>query len=226
VAAVRTPTANALRAVALATAAVLLVTSCGGASSHYVSNKEAETYFKVPKSWQSTRISSDFFASADFLRDGAWALFFSPDGIAPDALFADPGLATAPLGVALIGQLEQGSYDSFGELNLRAIPYTDAQGQAAFVDPLDLSNTQDDDVVRIAGIQTMTQDGLRGYRIRYQMVTTPPEPSVVYDQVKLVHDATHTYYLFRVMCRVECFNQYNDEISNIFDSLRVRRDQP
>ena len=71
----------------------------------------------------------------------------------------------------------------------------------------------------------MTRDGLRGYRIRYQIVSKSAEPSVVYDQVKLIHDATHTYYLFRVVCKVECFNQYNDEIGQIFKSLRIRRDQ-
>jgi hypothetical protein len=226
VAAGRTPTANLCRAVALATAIILTVTACGGASSHYVTNKEAETYFKVPKDWQAVQIRSDLFVTDDFLRSGAWAVFFAPDGIAPDALLNDPALATAPIGLALIGQLEQGSYDSFGELNLRAITYTDAEGNAAYIDPLELGNTQDDDIVRIAGIEAMTRDGLRGYRMRYQLLATATEPSIVYDQVKLVHDETHTFYWFRVVCKVECFNQYNDDIGKIFDSLRIRRDQP
>jgi hypothetical protein len=225
VAAVRTPTAIAVRAVALATAAVLLVSGCGGASSHYVVNTPAQTYFKVPKAWDVTQINGDAFTTREFLVHNAWAVFFAPKGLQPDAL-SDLVTSTVPLGVALIGQIEQGDYDTFDNLSLRVIPYTDDTGQLAYLDPIDVLQRQDDDIVRIYGLETITRDGLRGYRLRYQIGTGPDTPPLVYDQTKLIYDATHTYYLFRVTCQVQCFSDYSHDIDTIFNSLRVRRDQP
>jgi hypothetical protein len=225
VAAVRTPTANVFRAVAFATAAALIATACGGASSHYVVNKPAETYFKVPKNWAVTQINGDAFTTREFLVHNAWSVFFAPEGLQPDAL-SDLVTSPAPLGVALIGQIEQGDYDSFDDLSLRVIPYTDATGEANYVDPIDVLNKQDDDLVRIYGLTPITQNGLRGYRLRYQISTGPDTPPIVYDQTKMIYDATHTFYLFRVTCQVQCFADYTHDINTIFDSLRVRRDQP
>src|SRR5207248_8304679 len=84
VAALRTSTARAIRAVAFATVTLLLATSCGGASSHYVVNKPAQAYFKVPKNWQVTQITGDAFTTSAFLRANAWAVFFAPQGLEPD----------------------------------------------------------------------------------------------------------------------------------------------
>ena len=175
VAAVRRPTAFVCRAVALATVTILFVSGCGGASSHYVVNKPAQTYFKVPKAWDVTQINGDAFTTREFLIHNAWAVFFAPAGLEPDAL-SDLVKSPAPLGVALIGQIEH--------------------------------------------------DGLRGYRLRYQISTGPDTPPIVYDQTKMIYDATHTYYLFRVTCQVQCFSDYSHDIDTIFNSLRVRRDQP
>lgn len=223
-AAVRTPTANALRAVAFATAAVFLATSCGGASSEYVVNKPAQTYFKVPNEWDVTQIQGDAFATREFLVRNAWAVFFAPEGLQPDAL-GDLVKSPAPLGVALIGTIEQGDYDSFDDLSLRVIPYTDETGEPGYLDPIEVLNKQDDDLVRIYGLEPISRDGLRGYRIRYQIATGPETAPLVYDQTKMIHDATHTFYLFRVTCQVGCFSEYSSDIDTIFDSLRVRRDQ-
>ena len=62
--------------------------------------------------------------------------------------------------------------------------------------------------------------------MRYQIAADPNSPPVVYDQEKLIHDSTHTFYLFRVTCQVGCFAEYSSDIDTIFNSLRVRRDQP
>jgi len=225
VAAVRTPTANLFRAVAFATAAALIATACGGSGSHYVVNKPAETYFKVPKNWEVTQIAGDAFTTREFLIHNAWSVFFAPEGLQPDAL-ADLVKSPAPLGLALIGQIEQGEYDSFDDLSLRAIPYVDDTGAPSYLDPIDVLNRQDDDVVRIYGLTTIAKDGLRGYRLRYQISTGPDTPPIIYDQTKMIHDATHTFYLFRVTCQVQCFSDYSHDIDTIFNSLRVRRDQP
>ena len=123
------------------------------------------------------------------------------------------------------GQIEQGDYDSFDNLSLRVIPYTDDTGQLTYLDPIDVLQRQDDDIVHIYGSQTIAHDGLRGYRVRYRF-TAPDLPPVVFDQTKLIHDATHTFYLFRVTCQVQCFSDYSHDIDTIFSSLRVRRDQP
>ena len=221
-AAVRTPTANVFRAVALATAAVLLATSCGGTSSHYVSNKSAQTYFKVPKDWDVANLQPDRFPF--LINDNIWAVFFAPTGLHPDALDA-PDKSPAPLGVVVVGQLEQNSYDSVNDLNLRIIPYTDAAGEAQYIDPLTLRTTQDDDIVRLVGMARITNDGLRGYRMRYE-VTSNGMPPMMIDQTTLIHDATHTYYQFSVTCTTPCFANYVGDINTILDSLRVRRDQP
>ena len=225
VAAVRRPTAFVCRAVALATVTILFVSGCGGASSHYVVNKPAQTYFKVPKAWDVTQINGDAFTTREFLIHNAWAVFFAPAGLEPDAL-SDLVKSPAPLGVALIGQIEQGEYDTLDDLSLRVIPYTDDTGQTTYLDPIDVLNRQDDDIVRIYGLQTIDRDGLRGYRLRYQISTGPDTPPIVYDQTKMIYDATHTYYLFRVTCQVQCFSDYSHDIDTIFNSLRVRRDQP
>jgi len=215
-----------LRAVAFATVLILVATGCGGASSHYVVNKPAQTYFKVPKNWDVTQIRGDAFATREFLVSNAWAVFFAPEGLEPDAL-SDLVQAPAPLGVALIGTIEQGDYDSFDDLSLRVIPYTDAAtGEPSYLDPIEVLQSQDDDIVHIFGLQHITRDGLRGYRMRYQIATDANSPPVVYDQTKMIYDATHTFYLFRVTCQVACFSGYQDDIDTIFDSLRVRRDQP
>jgi len=223
VAAVRTTTANAFRAVAIATAAALLVTACGGSNSHYVVNEPAQTYFKVPKDWEVIRIVDSELD--EFLVNNSWAVFFAPEGLQPDAL-NDLDQSPAPLGLAMIGQIEQGEFDTFSDLRLRAITYTDAMGELAYVDPLEVSTSQDDDIVRIYGAQTIARDGLRGYRIRYQIASGPDAAPLVYDKIQLIHDATHTFYLFRVTCQVACFSEYSGDINTIFDSLRVRRDQP
>ena len=222
-AAVRTPTANVCRAVAFATAAALFAIGCGGASSHYVSNKPAQTYFKVPKEWNVTPLRGNSFPF--LINNSAWAVFFAPEGLQPDAL-GDLVQAPAPLGLALIGQIEQGDYDSFDDLALRLIAYTDANGESQYLDPIEVLRSQDDDLVRIYGLQQIARDGLRGYHIRYQIATAPNTPPIVFDQTKMVHDATHTYYLFRVTCQVGCFSEYAGDIDTIFNSLRVRRDQP
>jgi hypothetical protein len=214
-----------IRAVAFATAATLIVTGCGGTSSHYVVNKPAQTYFKVPKNWKVTQIAGDAFSTREFLIHNAWSVFFAPEGLQPDAL-ADLVQSPAPLGVALIGQIEQGEYDSFDDLSLRVIPYVDDTGAPNYLDPIDVLNRQDDDLVRIYGLTQITQDGLRGYRLRYQISTGPGAPPIVYDQTKMIHDATHTFYLFRVTCQLQCFSDYSHDIDTIFNSLRVRRDQP
>lgn len=222
-AAVRTPTANVLRAVAFATAVLLIATGCGGASSHYVSNKNAQTYFKLPKEWEATRIGGGSFPF--LINDNVWAIFFAPEGLQPDAL-GDLVQAPAPIGLALVGQIEQGDYDTFDDLALRAIPYADEAGEAQYVDPIDMLNKQDDDLIRIYEFEQVARDGLRGYRIRYQIAPTADSPRLVFDQTKLIHDATHTYYLFRVTCQTACFSQYNGDINEIVESLRIRRDQP
>ena len=225
VAAVRTPTANILRAVAFATAVMLLATACGGASSHYVVNKPAETYFKVPKKWEVTPIRGDAFATREFLVSNAWAVFFAPEGLEPDAL-TDLVQAPAPVGVALIGTIEQGDYDTFDDLSLRVIPYTDDAGEAA-VSRSDRGGPQPRRRhrahLRARGRSTAT--ACAGYRMRYQIGTGADTPPIVYDQTKMIHDATHTFYLFRVTCQVACFSEYSGDIDTIFDSLRVRRDQ-
>ena len=203
---------------------LLVATGCGGASSHYVIHKPADTYFKVPKDWQVTQIRGDAFTTREFLVSNAWAVFFAPEGIQPDAL-GDIVQSPAPLGIALIGLIEQGDYDSFDDLSLRVIPYVDDLGAPSYLDPIEVLRSQDDDLVRIYGLEPITRDGLRGYRLRYQIATDADSPPIVYDQTKLIHDATHTFYLFRVTCQVACFSEYSGDIDTIFDSLRVRRDQ-
>jgi hypothetical protein len=224
VAAVRTPTANVLRAVAFATAVMLLATGCGGASCHYVVNKPTDTYFKVPENWEVTQIQGDAFATREFLVSNAWAVFFAPKGLAPDAL-TDLVQAPVPVGVALIGTIEQGDYDTFDDLSLREIPYTDETGEPSYLDPIEVVRSQDDDIVRMYGLEPINRDGLRGYRMRYQIGTGADTPPIIYDQTKMIHDATHTFYLFRVTCQVACFSEYSGDIDTIFNSLRVRRDQ-
>jgi hypothetical protein len=223
VAAARTPTASLVRAVAFATAVVLIATGCGGASSRYVSNKAAQTYFKLPKEWQATQLRGDSFPF--LVNDNVWAVFFAPEGLEPDAL-RDLIQAPAPIGLALVGQIEQGDYDTFDDLSLRVIPYYDDSGQAQYLDPIEVLNKQDDDLVRIYGLEQIARDGLRGYRMRYQIALAPDQPPIVYDQTTMVHDATHTYYLFRVTCQPACFAEYNGDINTILESLRIRRDQP
>ena len=222
-AAVWTPTANVLRAVAFATAVVLIATSCGGTSSNYVVYKPAETYFKVPKSWDVTPASDS--ENDAFLRGTSWARFFAPPGVPPEAM-NDPSKSIEPMGIALIGVIEQGVYDQFGDLQLRMIIFTLA-GEQQYVDPIELVNSQDDDFIRPLALEPIVQDGLRGYRVRYQIKQEDPQlPPLVWEQTKMVHDSTHTYYEFKVVCQLQCFAKNQSDIASIFSSLRVRRDQP
>jgi hypothetical protein len=226
VAAVRTPTANVVRAVAFATAVLLIATGCGGASSHYVVNKPSQTYFKLPKEWQATQLNGADMPEAAVLRDGAWTLFFAPEGVPKEALLGDPAEAIAPIGLMQVGQLEQGQYDAVTEKNLRVISFTTADGEDVSIDPLAADITQDDDLVRVIGIEPIVRDGLRGYRTRFELLAPAPAPSIVYDRITLVHDATHLLYSFRVYCTAACFGSYVDSINEIIASLRIRRDQP
>jgi hypothetical protein len=222
VAAARTPTANLLRAVGFATAVLLVATGCGGTSANYVHHEAAQTYFKVPKEWDVTRIVGG--NEEGFLRGSAWRVFFAPKGTSPEAL-NDPDTSPVPLGQALIGQIEQGAYDQFTDLRLRAIVfYQDGEAQA--VDPIELLNSQDDDVIRVLGLEQVDQSGLRGYKLRYQIQLDPSMAPLVYEQTTVIHDATHTYYSLSVVCPFDCFVNNVDDISEIFESLRVRRDQP
>ncbi|MEO8695204.1 MAG: hypothetical protein ABI658_16885 [Acidimicrobiales bacterium] len=222
-AAVRTSTANVLRAVAFATAVLLLATACGGSSATYVVNKPAQTYFKVPKNWDVVPIVAP--QDDQFLRGTSWARFFAPEGLPPDVI-NDPSKSLEPVGMATIGQIEQGVYDQFSDVQLRAIVFTIA-GEQQYVDPVDLINSQDDDFIRLLAFEAVRQDGLRGYRLRYQIRQEDPLlPPLVWEQTKLVHDNTHTYYSVKVVCQIDCFVKFRSDIATIFDSLRVRRDQP
>ena len=218
----RTPTANVVRAVAFATAVLLVATGCGGASSTYVVNQPAETYFKLPKEWSVTPVEGG--NDSAFLRGAPWMRFFAPEGLPPESM-NDPYTSPAPLGLVTIGQIEQGVYDQFSDVRLRAILFVE-EGEQKFIDPIDVLNSQDDDFVRIFALDQVQQDGLRGYHMRYQIRQDPAQPPLVYEQSTLVHDATHTYYSVSVVCAFECFAKNQDDIRQIFDSLRVRRDQP
>jgi hypothetical protein len=222
VAAARSPTASVVRAVALATAAVLVAANCGGSGSHYVSNKAAQAYFKVPKGWDVESVTP---VLPEFLiNDNSWAVFFTPKGLDREAAAKDPMNAPGPVGLALIGQLEQGSYDAVGDADLRAISLIDAANETRILDPLQLLISQDDDLVELLKFDRIAEDGLRGYRMRYKLM--PPGSQLLYDRAVMIHDATHTYYSFTVSCSVLCFEKYLDDIDTFFDSLRVRRDQP
>jgi hypothetical protein len=221
VAAVRKPTANVLRAVAFATAVMLLATGCGGASSNYVVFEPADTYFKVPKNWEVIPVEGG--TDASFLRGAPWMRFFAPEGL-PPATLNDPYSSPAPLGLVTIGVIEQGVYDQFSDVRLRAILFTE-EGEQKYLDPIELVNSQDDDFVRVYALEAVQQDGLRGYSMRYRIRQDPAKPPLVYEQTTLVHDATHTYYSFSVVCPEQCFAANQDDINTIFDSLRVRRDK-
>jgi hypothetical protein len=222
VAAARTPTAILVRAVAFATAVVLIATGCGGASSRYVTNEAAETYFKLPKEWQVTPVMGG--NEEGFLRGSPWAVFFAPEGTDVRTL-NDPNTSTVPLGRAVIGQIEQGVYDQFNDIRLRAILFVE-NGEVNYLDPIEVLNSQDDDFVRILGLEPVQQNGLRGYKLRYQIRQDPSLQPLVWEQTTLVHDPTHTYYSFSVVCPYECFARNQDDIAAIFESLRVRKDQP
>ena len=201
---------------------MLIATGCGGSSSHYVTFKPAETYFKVPREWDVRSVVGG--NDEAFLRGTPWRTFFAPEGTPPETM-NDPNATVTPLGLAVIGQVEQGVYDQFSDVRLRAIFFTE-NDEVQALDPIELVNSQDDDFVRVLGLEAVQQDGLRGYRMRYQIRQDPTLPPLVWEQTTLVHDATHTYYSVRVGCPFECFVKYQDDIAEIFDSLRVRRDQP
>jgi hypothetical protein len=211
------------RITGVAVVATLVLSACGSESANYVINDPAKLYFKVPKMWVVQGVNGDAFSSSDFLRDGAWARVFTPGDLDLETL--DYTTTPGPIGTVVIGQVEQGEFDTLSIQRMRLLPYTDATGQTTALDPIEVLNSQDDEKVHLSLYQEEMRDGLRGVRIRYVMQLAPNTPAVVFDEVKFVHDATHTFYWFRVACGIECYLGYRQQIDSIFSSLRVREDQ-
>ncbi len=213
-----------LRVVAMMVALGLGMAACGNNASDYVINKQAQLYFKVPSHWRTAQVAGDSLSTSPLLHSGTWAEFFGPPEVEPQTVTAST--SPGPIGILLIGEIEQSDFDSLTMKTLRSIPVLDTSGQATQIDPIDIVNSQDDDTLGISTFQEIMHDGLRGFRLRFVARPDSNSPYVVYDEIKLVYDATHTFYQFQVACSTNCYLAYRQQINSMFTSLRVHQDQP
>ena len=224
---------GARRIAALLIAGALALGACGS-GAEYVQNKDAQTYFKVPKGWQAVRIRIDdapivlepaTIPVADYLRDGAWAVVVAPKEVNPlEVLSGNPDVAG---GVFVIGTFENLAFGQIDNQFLRTIRLPTADGNSEAADPADAVVTREDDrVSSFSRFDEIATADMRGYHMRYAVRPQIGAVSMWTERVNIVHDPTRTFYAFQMSCNERCFAANQQAISEIFNTLRIRKDQP
>ena len=202
-------------AAALATAAAVALTSCGGSDYRYVKNSSLSTYFKVPDDWHLWDQDEIVLGSEDMtpqareqLREMQWIVAF--DG-APEP---DPtgSIATAqyPQGFARVRAIQPDERDTFSLKDIR--------NEALEIDEVQAATNA---VEVIESIDVVGPDGLRGSHLVFNVPRDGGGYFTV-DQIAMVNAETTVVYALVVGCDAECYVKNESQIKEITDSWTVK----
>lgn len=206
----------------LLTAATLLA-ACGGPAYTYVTNSEDRTYLRVPNSWHpidpaelGAAIGLD--PTVDANQQGFWLAGYdaAPSPSTEHLLGSNSEEPAAFIGVhdvapSLRGQISLDVMRDFFR------PVSDVGRQRAKVNPLSPYSG----FVLISDAVLTPGDGLRGVHTVYQY-RIEGGPAQVFDQILYVNDDASKIYMLFVRCSTQCYEQRQQEITNVVSSFTVR----
>jgi hypothetical protein len=200
-----------------------VLVACGGPAYTYVTNSEDRTYLRVPNTWHpidpaeiGAAIGLD--PTVDANQQGFWLAGYD----------AAPSPSTAHLlgphseePAAFIGVHD---VDPFlrGQVSLDVMrdffrPVSDMGRQAAGANPLSPYSG----FVLISDEVLTPGDGLRGVHTVYRY-RIEGGPAQVFDQTLYVNDDASKIYMLYVRCSTRCYEQRQQEITNVVSSFTVR----
>lgn len=192
----------------------MLLAACSS-SYVYVENTDANTFFKVPKSWRLFD-ENDIFASNNSglspqqeaaTRRAIWLVAFdaNPHPSVSHLLQTE----RYPNGIARVSALSDEARDAFSFQLLRNLIF-----------PIDQTLTQDPQAVEILGNQDLElKGGFRGSRIIFNI--RRGNDFLTINQTGIVDPATRSLYLFVIGCEAHCYLQNRSTIDQVVQSWTV-----
>lgn len=197
----------------------LLLAGCAGPSWTYVSNSADKTYLKVPTTWHQVDPAA-LRGKLGIASNQAGAMWTTAYDASPtpsvDHLF---GVTTAaPIVFVFVRSLPESARGQYSLDRLRDLinPVSPgAQQAAAMTSPADGQVTTISDMVLSPGT------GVHGVHVVYGKQSPGGTPQV-YDQTDYVNDDASMLYLFVAQCSLQCYQQRQQEITNVVSSFTVR----
>ena len=197
-------------------AGALLLASCAGTGFRYVKSSETNTYFKVPQEWRlfeedeifehgGSRISPQQQEAA---KRGQWIVAFDADP-EPSLSHLLESTATNPSGFAKVRVLSDRERETYSLSSLRNSVY-----------PIDTLEDQGQEVEVLSSEDVVTDGGLRGIRIVYNL--EQDERFLTVNQTSLVDPSTRLLYVFAIGCEANCYVQNEEVIEEVVDSWTVK----
>ena len=195
-----------------------LLGACGTDKWTYVDNGAENTYIRVPHEWKVFKIDKEGDRPSAFPDsvESVWHVAFDASDkpsldntVALDAL--PPASVDKPVGQLQIFQVT-GSFNQ--ELSL-----TTARSSALGIDPLGVPD-EVKDLVEIVNYSPIAHDGLQGSRVIYNL-HNEGEPWQTVDATTLFDQSRNRFYVLRIGCTSECFNDNQQAINEIATSWKV-----
>jgi hypothetical protein len=193
------------------------VAGCAAPRYTYVANSGKSTYFKVPNSWH--QIGPKALAAELNAQSGAdqWMVAYEP-GVKPVAADFGSFKDTKPFVFADVGTLSSTAMSevSYNALRDIILPVTSTARSNATAQGATLSGFKQfrDDTLSLP-------HGVHGVRETYQY-TFAGGITDTFDQIALTNADQTVLYLLYVHCQTSCYNQHQNEISQVMSSFTVR----
>jgi hypothetical protein len=203
--------------------AVTLLSACSGPAYTYVTNSEDRTYLRIPRNWQpidtgqlGTALGLDPTSSG---RDqGFWLAAYDADATPSTSHLLGPHSAAPAvfIGVRAVPPRLRGQV-SLDVMRDFFRPVSDIGRQRAANNPLS----------PYSGFALMNDEvltpgnGIRGVHSVYQY-RIEGGPAQVFDQTVYANDDASKLYMLYVRCSTQCYQQRQQEITNVVSSFTVR----
>lgn len=183
--------------------------------SQYVANRDEQVFLKVPDGWTILREDPPTTTSSGASVAGLpWFVVLDRDR-APSKEHLNAESPAAPVGIVYVDALTPEQRDTFSLAGLRSL--------ALGLDPFE-EGTGDTGVEVLGYDPDFTVNGYHGNRIRLALANADGS-TVILDQVALLDAARTRLYVVQFRCERRCFESNLAEITDIIESLQIRREQ-